>query len=63
MKDNLDFWQDHDDAQERALSRLPKCSVCKDPTQDDFCYRINGKFICDDCLYKKFRVSVDDFME
>lgn len=49
-------------AEERALERLPRCSECDEPIQDDFCYEINGELICEDCL-KGYRRSTEDFMQ
>lgn len=63
MKDNYDFWSEHDDRQSKQMAKLPVCSICKEPIQDDACYKIEGKLYCDNCLYENFRVFVDDLIE
>ena len=49
-------------AQAQALAKLPRCSECDEPIQDDFCYEINGELICEECL-KEYRRSTEDFVE
>lgn len=36
--------------QEREMERLPRCSECDEPITDDFCYYINGEYICEECM-------------
>lgn len=52
----------YDRAQAKALEKLPRCSECDNPIQDDFCYLINGELICEECL-KEYRRSTEDFIE
>lgn len=62
MLDNLDLWNIHEAEQERKLARLPVCSYCDEPIQDDFCYEIDGELICEDCLNDNHRRNTDDFI-
>ncbi len=41
--------------QHEALSKLPKCSDCGEPIQEDYYYEIGDKLLCSDCLdyYRK----------
>ncbi len=39
-----------DCAEEEALQRRPKCSVCDEHIADDDAYYINGEWICEDCI-------------
>jgi len=48
--------------QEAKLDRLPVCCYCDEPIQDDFYYEINGENICECCLDRFFRKSVDDYV-
>lgn len=48
--DNYDLWKEHDEAQEEALARLPKCHECNEHIQDETCYEIDGKLFCESCL-------------
>lgn len=62
IPDNYDLWEQHEAAQEKALSRRPVCSECENPIQDETAFYINGEWICENCMdtYKKY---VDDFCE
>lgn len=62
MLDNLDLWNIHEAEQERKLARLPKCSYCGEPIQDDICYEIGDELVCEDCLKENFRRWTDDFI-
>ncbi len=52
-----------DAEQQSALDKLPVCSYCGEPIQDDFCYVINDEIICEECLEENFRKRVDDYIE
>lgn len=49
-------------AEEKAREKLPRCSECNKPIQDDYCYEINGELICEECI-QTFRKHTEDFME
>lgn len=36
--------------QEEELARRPICSICDEPIQDDYCYEVNGEYICPACM-------------
>lgn len=59
LKDNYDFWRKHDAEQEKRLSKLPKCSECGEPIQEESCYFINGEYICESCM-DNYKVYVDE---
>jgi formylmethanofuran dehydrogenase subunit E len=40
---------------EREREKLPKCSECDNPIQDEHCYLINDEPICEDCLKSHYR--------
>ncbi len=50
IPDNYDLWERHDAEQNRWLERLPKCSICGEPIQQDMAVCIHGDWYCDDCL-------------
>lgn len=52
--------KDADDA--AWLQSLPKCAECGEPIQQDFCYEMEGKVICEQCLNENHRKMVDDFI-
>ena len=53
--------ENYDRAQAREMERLPRCSECDNPIQDDYCYQINGELICEECM-KDYRISTEDFI-
>ena len=63
VPDNYDIWDAHDTAQQNALDKLPRCSECDEPIQDDFCYEINDELICDKCMRDNHRKAVEDYAE
>lgn len=50
VPDNYDIWSANEQRKDAALSRLPICSICDNPIQDEraFCY--NGVWICKCCI-------------
>lgn len=44
--------------QERQLDKLPRCSECDEPIQDEYCYCINDEYICEECM-QQYKVSTD----
>lgn len=52
-----------DDDQQTMLDRLPKCSYCEEPIQDDYCYEINDELICEECLKEHHRKWTEDYTE
>ena len=55
---DFDQW---DAEQARYLARLPKCSECGQPIQDEEYYEIDGKFYCSDCLETYHRHYTEDY--
>ena len=49
----------YDAERESELERLPVCSCCEEPIQDDFFYEINDEVICVHCMNEYFRKDVD----
>lgn len=62
VPDNLDMFNAHMERQEAALEKLPECSECNQPIQDDYCYEIDGELICPRCLKQNYRVETEDYM-
>jgi len=57
--DNYDRFEMHMAEKERELERLPRCSECDEPIQDEYCYEVNGEYICERCMDENHRKSVD----
>jgi formylmethanofuran dehydrogenase subunit E len=50
----------YDREREAELESLPKCSECGNAIQDEYCYEINGEYICEDCLNYYHRKRTED---
>ena len=50
-------------AEEREREKLPRCSECDNPIQDDYYYEINGENVCEECLNDNHRKRVEDYVE
>lgn len=62
IPDNYDQFEIHNAEQERRLDKLPRCSECDEPIQDDYLYEINGEYICESCMKDNYRKPVDSVM-
>ena len=60
--DNYDAFCEHEARQEKALAKLPECSECGHPIQDDTCFNINDELICNECMNENHRVFTDDYI-
>lgn len=56
---DYDRW---DAEQHRKLKRRPRCSHCDEYIQSH-CYRIDGDYICPDCLESDYRVDADEYLD
>ena len=48
---------------ERKLDKFPKCDCCGEPITDDYLYKIDGEFLCEECLNNKYREDTDDYIK
>ena len=53
----------YDAEQESELEKMPVCSYCCQPIQDDYLYEINDELICEECINDNFRKSVEDYVQ
>ena len=63
MADPVADYAAYDAHQQSELDKLPRCSYCDEPIQDDFYYEINDELICPECLEQHHRKWVDDYVE
>ena len=55
---------DRYDAERHAEeSKLPKCSCCGEPIQDDYYFEINDETICESCLIDNHRKRTEDYID
>lgn len=51
------------DAERQAeIERLPICSECDERIQDEYCFEINGEYICEHCMEENHRKAVEDIL-
>lgn len=55
--DPLKDFDRHDTEQQKKLDRLPKCTECGEPIQQEKAVCIDGDFYCDHCL-DEMRMSI-----
>lgn len=60
IPDNYSQWERHEAEAEAWLQKLPRCGFCDERIQDDYCYEINGEYVCEDCLDTHFLKMVED---
>ena len=51
----------HDAEQEAALEKLPVCSFCGEPIQDDYYFEIDGEIYCEEHMIELFRKDTDSY--
>ena len=49
--------------QQRKLDRLPKCSECDEPIQDERLIEFNGELICPQCLKENHIKWTEDYTD
>ena len=52
----------HDFEQQKELEKLSRCVCCDERITDEYCYMVNDEPICEDCMNRYYRVSVDDII-
>lgn len=50
IPDNYDLFIACEREQARWLDSLPKCSICKEPIQQERAFHKDGFWICDECF-------------
>lgn len=63
IPDNYDAFSACEAKRERWLDKLPRCSECDEPIQEDYCYEINGEYICEHCMNDNHKVSTENLMD
>lgn len=61
--DPLADFDRYDAEQQRELDKLPKCSYCDEPIQDDCYFEINGECVCEECLNEHHKKLVEDYIQ
>jgi len=46
--------------QQKVLDRLPRCSECHEPIQDECAYYINDEWICKKCMEDNYLIVVPE---
>lgn len=61
VTDNYDLWEQHEREAQEAMDLLPVCDCCKEPIQDEECYKVSNKVICVHCM-EECKVQTTDLM-
>lgn len=56
-------WDRYCEEQDKQLERLPKCSECKEPIQDEKCYAFSGELYCKECLCNYHEKYTEDYVK
>jgi formylmethanofuran dehydrogenase subunit E len=59
IPDNYDQWEALDREQAKWLNSLPKCSICKEPIQQERAFEKNGFWICYECYEDNQRMVTE----
>jgi formylmethanofuran dehydrogenase subunit E len=59
LPDYNDLLDSYEAEQQRELDRLPICSCCDEPIQQDTAICIDDEWLCDDCLNTLYRRDVE----
>jgi hypothetical protein len=60
--DPITDFHNHDAKMERHIARLPECTYCHDPIQDDYLYDTGHGILCEDCMKDLCRKPVEDYI-
>lgn len=60
--DPVKDYANYDARQRRRLARLPRCSECREPIQDDECFVWDGEIICPECLKENHQKRTEDYI-
>lgn len=68
MKDNYDFFREHEAKEAAWLAKRPVCAKCGEPIQDEYAYDINddGQLFCEECKdewLEEHQVDVDNYVQ
>lgn len=58
--DPVKDFEKHDAEQQEKLKKLPTCTLCDEPIQQENAVCIKGKWYCDECL-EAHRESTGDY--
>lgn len=67
MKDNYDFFREHEAKEAAWLAKRPVCALCGEPIQDEYAWELedDGELYCEECRNQwldDHRVDVDDYV-
>lgn len=62
--DPITDFANYDANKEQQLLMRPKCQICEEHIQDDFCYYIPpGVTVCEKCMNDNFRYNTERLMD
>ena len=63
IPDNYDRWKQYDAEQQAKLEKLPVCSECQEPIQEEYCYEVGKEVLCEECMNDRYQVTTDWFTD
>lgn len=61
--DPLADYAEWETEQEAQYEKLPKCDECGEAIEDEYLFDFGGDILCEDCMCRLYRKSVDDYIE
>lgn len=61
--DDLDTLYRREHERETRLNRRPKCTLCGELIQSEYCYKIGEDMLCQDCLNEEHRFNVESLID
>lgn len=47
-------WDRHCEEEERWLAKRKACDGCGEPIVEDYCYFVEGEYLCEDCMKARY---------
>ena len=63
IPDNYDQWESYERQKEAELRKIPICSHCGKPIQEERLWDISGELYCPDCAKEEFCKYTEDYKE
>ena len=55
--DPLQDFHSYEGEREREFEKRQACHLCKKTIADDYCYFIDGDYVCEDCLEEFYQIE------
>lgn len=59
-RDPIDDFVEWDEGNYEWLKKRPDCCLCGQPITDEYGYKIQNDWFCEDCMNREFRTWIDE---